>query len=114
MSYYKPATRKTTTAKIPSENLRNQQHQQIIEQHRQQQSAMAYTPMLLKEDGDQKIPLFLVKLWNIVEDPAHWEVIRWDEVRANDGLFDEKHYTHSNILSDGTQFSHHEALCVLQ
>jgi hypothetical protein len=34
-------------------------------------------PYILKED--EKIPLFLVKLWNIVEDPAYYDVIRWDE-----------------------------------
>ncbi|KAI6229020.1 Heat shock factor protein 1 [Aphelenchoides fujianensis] len=32
---------------------------------------------LVKED--EKIPLFLVKLWNIVEDPAYYDTIRWDE-----------------------------------
>jgi hypothetical protein len=41
---------------------------------------MTYKPYLLKEDVEQKIPLFLVKLWNIVEDPAYREVVRWDEV----------------------------------
>ncbi|KAI1730673.1 HSF-type DNA-binding domain-containing protein [Ditylenchus destructor] len=34
-------------------------------------------PYLIKED--EKIPLFLIKLWNIVEDPAYFDVIRWDE-----------------------------------
>ncbi|KAH7693525.1 HSF-type DNA-binding domain containing protein, partial [Aphelenchoides avenae] len=34
-------------------------------------------PYILKED--EKIPLFLIKLWNIVEDPAYYDVIRWDE-----------------------------------
>ncbi|CAD5209463.1 unnamed protein product [Bursaphelenchus xylophilus] len=37
----------------------------------------AAQPLILKEDD--KIPLFLVKLWNIVEDPSYYEVIRWDE-----------------------------------
>ncbi|KAI6208279.1 Heat shock factor protein 1 [Aphelenchoides besseyi] len=32
---------------------------------------------MLKDD--EKIPLFLVKLWNIVEDPSYYETIRWDE-----------------------------------
>ena len=35
-------------------------------------------PFILKED--EKMPLFLIKLWNIVEDPAYYDVIRWDEV----------------------------------
>uniref|UniRef100_A0A915DAI8 HSF-type DNA-binding domain-containing protein n=1 Tax=Ditylenchus dipsaci TaxID=166011 RepID=A0A915DAI8_9BILA len=34
-------------------------------------------PYILKED--EKIPLFLIKLWNIVEDPSYYDVIRWDE-----------------------------------
>uniref|UniRef100_A0A914CBY9 HSF-type DNA-binding domain-containing protein n=1 Tax=Acrobeloides nanus TaxID=290746 RepID=A0A914CBY9_9BILA len=34
-------------------------------------------PFILKED--EKMPLFLIKLWNIVEDPAYYDVIRWDE-----------------------------------
>ena len=29
---------------------------------------------------DEKIPLFLIKLWNIVEDPSNQNVIQWDEV----------------------------------
>jgi hypothetical protein len=32
---------------------------------------------ILKEDD--KMPLFLIKLWNIVEDPSFWDIIRWDE-----------------------------------
>ena len=28
----------------------------------------------------EKMPLFLVKLWNIVEDTAYSNIIRWDEV----------------------------------
>uniref|UniRef100_A0A914ZB34 HSF-type DNA-binding domain-containing protein n=1 Tax=Panagrolaimus superbus TaxID=310955 RepID=A0A914ZB34_9BILA len=32
---------------------------------------------ILKEDD--KMPLFLIKLWNIVEDPTYYDVIRWDE-----------------------------------
>uniref|UniRef100_A0A1I7XHF1 Ovule protein n=1 Tax=Heterorhabditis bacteriophora TaxID=37862 RepID=A0A1I7XHF1_HETBA len=28
----------------------------------------------------QKMPLFLIKLWNIVEDPAYQQIIQWDEV----------------------------------
>ncbi|KHN72761.1 hypothetical protein Tcan_17790 [Toxocara canis] len=28
---------------------------------------------------DEKMPLFLIKLWNIVEDAAYQNVIRWDE-----------------------------------
>lgn len=35
-------------------------------------------PYILRED--EKIPLFLIKLWNIVEDPSYYEIIRWDEV----------------------------------
>jgi heat shock transcription factor 1 len=31
----------------------------------------------LKEDD--KMPLFLIKLWNIVEDPTYYDIIRWDE-----------------------------------
>lgn len=34
--------------------------------------------IILKEDD--KMPLFLIKLWNIVEDPNYYDVIRWDEV----------------------------------
>jgi hypothetical protein len=44
------------------------------------QTTMEYKPYLLKEDNEQKIPLFLIKLWNIVEDPTYREVVRWDEV----------------------------------
>lgn len=29
---------------------------------------------------EEKMPLFLIKLWNIVEDTAYQNVIRWDEV----------------------------------
>lgn len=36
-------------------------------------------PYILRED--EKLPLFLIKLWNIVEDPAYFDVIRWDDVR---------------------------------
>lgn len=32
---------------------------------------------ILKEDD--KMPLFLIKLWNIVEDPNYYDVIRWDD-----------------------------------
>ncbi|CAD5206562.1 unnamed protein product [Bursaphelenchus okinawaensis] len=39
--------------------------------------SQAAQPLILKEDD--KIPLFLVKLWNIVEDPSYYDVIRWDE-----------------------------------
>uniref|UniRef100_A0AC34RB06 HSF-type DNA-binding domain-containing protein n=2 Tax=Panagrolaimus sp. JU765 TaxID=591449 RepID=A0AC34RB06_9BILA len=33
--------------------------------------------IILKEDD--KMPLFLIKLWNIVEDPNYYDVIRWDD-----------------------------------
>ncbi|KAI1711074.1 HSF-type DNA-binding domain-containing protein [Ditylenchus destructor] len=50
-------------------------HQRALQpQHTPQQQLQPY---LLKED--EKIPLFLIKLWNIVEDPAYFDVIRWDE-----------------------------------
>jgi hypothetical protein len=46
-----------------------------------------YKPNLIDEKDEnqqvaigEKIPLFLVKLWNIVEDPAYYDIIRWDEV----------------------------------
>lgn len=29
---------------------------------------------------DDKIPLFLLKLWNIIEDPNFGEIIQWDDV----------------------------------
>lgn len=29
---------------------------------------------------DEKIPLFLVKLWNIVDDPSYRHIVRWDDV----------------------------------
>uniref|UniRef100_A0A7E4VYE5 HSF_DOMAIN domain-containing protein n=1 Tax=Panagrellus redivivus TaxID=6233 RepID=A0A7E4VYE5_PANRE len=40
-------------------------------------AAPAPLPVVLKEDD--KIPLFLIKLWNIVEDPSYFDVIRWDD-----------------------------------
>lgn len=36
----------------------------------QQQTAQ---PVILKED--EKIPLFLIKLWNIVEDPSYYGLL---------------------------------------
>jgi hypothetical protein len=36
-------------------------------------------PHVVNPKDDEKIPLFLIKLWNIVEDPVHYEVVRWDE-----------------------------------
>ncbi|KAI3420193.1 heat-shock transcription factor-1 [Globodera pallida] len=71
MSYYQQPLKKQSIASYP-------------ESHQQQftgsdKPPMTYKPCLLREDGEQKIPLFLIKLWNIVEDPSHWEVIRWDE-----------------------------------
>lgn len=36
--------------------------------------------IILKEDD--KMPLFLIKLWNIVEDPNYYDVIRWDDVSS--------------------------------
>ena len=44
----------------------------------QPQSGNQPPAMYLKEDD--KMPLFLIKLWNIVEDPAYFDVIRWDDV----------------------------------
>lgn len=32
---------------------------------------------------DEKMPLFLIKLWNIVEDPTYQDIVRWDEVRTD-------------------------------
>lgn len=29
---------------------------------------------------DEKIPLFLIKLWNIVEDPSYQKIVHWDDV----------------------------------
>ena len=29
---------------------------------------------------EEKMPLFLIKLWNIVEDPSLQQIIKWDEV----------------------------------
>lgn len=37
------------------------------------------TPMTQPLRDDEKMPLFLIKLWNIVEDPAYVNVIRWDD-----------------------------------
>ena len=45
-----------------------------------QRHAQPPQPYILKED--EKIPLFLIKLWNIVEDPSYYDVIRWDEVSS--------------------------------
>lgn len=29
---------------------------------------------------ENKLPSFLQKLWDIVEDPSYYDIVRWDEV----------------------------------
>lgn len=72
MSYLKRPNTATTTHFI--------QHDPCDNEFTAHSAAMTYKPFLVNEDGDQKIPLFLIKLWNIVEDAAYRDVIRWDEV----------------------------------
>lgn len=57
---------------------------------------------------DEKIPLFLIKLWNIVEDPAYYEIIRWDESGYSFHILDPysfcrnvlpQYYKHNNLNS---------------
>ncbi|KAL3092899.1 hypothetical protein niasHT_020282 [Heterodera trifolii] len=85
--YYQQQLKRQALAKNdrnPSISPENHQQQQFINGDVSANTpnsyvTMTYKPYLLREDGEQKIPLFLIKLWNIVEDPSHWEVIRWDE-----------------------------------
>ncbi|KAK6028903.1 HSF-type DNA-binding domain protein [Ostertagia ostertagi] len=42
----------------------------------QQQQPVAQLPNF---KDDEKMPLFLIKLWSIVEDPQYQQIVRWDE-----------------------------------
>ena len=58
----------------------------------------------------EKMPLFLVKLWNIVEDTAYSNIIRWDEVYN----FNYNMQKLSYILLEWLQFPYYGPLFLLQ
>jgi hypothetical protein len=56
--------------KLPSMPINGQQFQS---------SSLVATNATAPLKEDDKMPLFLIKLWNIVEDPTYYDIIRWDE-----------------------------------
>ncbi|VDN31742.1 unnamed protein product [Gongylonema pulchrum] len=53
----------------------------LMEMQEQQESTAPATPLthfLYREE--EKVPMFLVKMWNILEDPKFQNIIRWDKV----------------------------------
>ncbi|CAJ0592520.1 unnamed protein product [Cylicocyclus nassatus] len=57
--------------------LQQQQQQPQPQQQQQQQAQPAAQLPNFKED--EKMPLFLIKLWSIVEDPNYQQIVRWDD-----------------------------------
>ncbi|KAE9550677.1 hypothetical protein FO519_006120 [Halicephalobus sp. NKZ332] len=51
---------------------------QFLPQTVQQQPTNQAPPVVFLKEDD-KMPLFLIKLWNIVEDPTYFDIIRWDD-----------------------------------
>ncbi|XGW22689.1 hypothetical protein V3C99_005137 [Haemonchus contortus] len=48
-------------------------------QQQQQQQHQQPVAQLPNFKDDEKMPLFLIKLWSIVEDPQYQQIVRWDE-----------------------------------
>ncbi|KAK5976752.1 Heat shock factor protein 2 [Trichostrongylus colubriformis] len=68
-----PKVEVITPQNVPQVMVAPLQHQQ---QQQQQQQPVAQLPNF---KDDEKMPLFLIKLWSIVEDPQYQQIVRWDE-----------------------------------
>lgn len=49
---------------------------------------------------DDKIPLFLMKLWKIVNDPALGSVIAWDDVSCGERVVPLSYFSSHSIESE--------------
>ncbi|KAK6728528.1 hypothetical protein RB195_005892 [Necator americanus] len=54
-------------------------HVVVAPLQQQQQQQVQQTSQLPSFKDDEKMPLFLIKLWSIVEDPQYQQIVRWDE-----------------------------------
>lgn len=52
----------------------------IREQHHQVAATTLPMHILQPYREEDKVPMFLIKMWNILEDPKFQDIIRWDKV----------------------------------
>jgi hypothetical protein len=62
--------------------------------------------MTTASDKDEKIPLFLMKLWKIVDDPALTSIVSWDEVSCRCHI--RPHLSTTGYVQSGFSFHIHD------